>query len=180
MFKNILVAVDGSPASRRGLQTAIDLASDQHARLRILHVVEIFAGAPAIGDGFIAPDVVLQVTDALRSQGRQLLDRSRKTASDRGVDAATNMIESLSGNVAHAIVREAAKAGADLVVLGTHGRRGLRRVLMGSDAESVLRQVRTPILLVRGPAKDQPRKRSRPRLGSAKAEAKSTAVEMRR
>ena len=180
MFRNILVAVDGSPTSRRGLQAAIDLAVDQHARLRILHVVEISAGAPAIGDGFIAPDVVVQVTSALRSQGRKLLEQSRKIASARGVDAETGMVESLSGNVAHAIVRESAKVRADLVVLGTHGRRGLRRVLMGSDAESVLRQARTPILLVRGPAKDQPRKRRGPRPGAAKTAATSSPAELRR
>jgi nucleotide-binding universal stress UspA family protein len=158
------------------LNAAIDLASDQRARLRILHIVEISAAAPAIGDGFVAPDFINQFTDAMRSRGRKLLDTAHKAATDRGVEATTTLVESLGGDVAHAIVRQATRLGADLIVLGTHGRRGLRRVLMGSDAESVLRQARTPVLLVRGPDEQRPRKRIAPRSGAAAAAQDSVSM----
>jgi K+-sensing histidine kinase KdpD len=69
------------------------------------------------------------------------------------------LAESRGGTIADAILSQARKAKADLIVIGTHGRRGLSRVLMGSDAEAVVRESRVPVLLVRSPQR-APRKRA--------------------
>lgn len=152
MFQQVLVAVDGSPTSTRGLKAAIGLASDQHASLTILHVIDDTAGVSYVGDmGYIPANFVDTLLEDLRKNGRRVLAKAESTARDGGVEAKSLMVETKGRTVADTIVNQARKARADVIVLGTHGRRGLRRVLMGSDAEAVLREARVPVLLVRAP-----------------------------
>jgi len=146
MYKRILVPVDGSATSRRGLRAAIKLAKVQKARLAILNVVDLVPvyatpEAPAAYD----PGLI----DALRAAGRKVLAVAEAEAKRGGVSAKTVLAENVAGRVADVIVRQARKARADLLVLGTHGRRGLSRMVMGSDAELVVRSAPAPVLLVR-------------------------------
>lgn len=152
MFQQVLVAVDGSPTSNRGLKSAIGLASDQHASLTVLHVIDDTAGVSYVGDmGYIPANFVDTLLEDLRKNGRRILAKAEAAARDGGVEAKTVLVETKGRTVADTIVNQARKLRADVIVLGTHGRRGLRRVLMGSDAEAVLREARMPVLLVRAP-----------------------------
>ena len=144
-YKKILVAVDGSPAAQRGLREAIRLARSQRARLFIVHVVNEFMAYNYLESMAIGTDV----RAVLREAGRRILERAQAEARKQGVKAATVMREIVGGAAADPIVRAARKAGADLIVLGTHGRRGVRRLVLGSDAEQVVRTASVPVLLVR-------------------------------
>lgn len=154
MFRQVLVAIDGSPTGNRGLKSAIGLALDQKAALAIVHVIDDMTGVPVIGDiGYVPPLYVDTLLDDLRVTGRKILAKAEAMARESGVDAKTLLVESKGGSIAEAILRQARKVGADVIVLGTHGRRGLQRMVMGSDAEAVVRESRVPVLLVRTSAR---------------------------
>ena len=150
MSRRILVPVDGSSTSNRGLAEALKIARSQKARLRLLHVVDdsAFTMAPELGG--LDVDRLL---DAMRENGKKILARSVATARRRGVRAEGVLIESLARPVADSIVAQAGEWRADLIVLGTHGRRGLSRLVMGSDAEGVVRKSAVPVLLLRAPGR---------------------------
>lgn len=146
MYRRILVPVDGSATGARGLREAIALARDQGAKLRLVHVVDeatILGGAEAGVD--LEP-----LVEALVKVGRAVIERARRAAAKLGVEAETAIYESVAGPAAQSILREATKWRADLIVMGTHGRRGIRRLVLGSDAEQVVRLAKVPVLLVRG------------------------------
>ena len=146
MYKRILTPVDGSATSRRGLKAAIALAKGQRARLVILNVVDAMPVFASL-EGVVAYDP--GILDALKKGGRKVLARAAADARKAGVAAKTVLAENLAGRVADVIVRQAKKQRADLIVIGTHGRRGLTRMVMGSDAELVVRYAPAPVLLVR-------------------------------
>jgi nucleotide-binding universal stress UspA family protein len=148
MYTKILVAVDGSETSNRGLEEAIRLAKDQGATLYPLHVVEEFVLTQSVDAGRIALDRLLE---ELRRSGQEVLAGIEKKVSAAGVRCQPILEESASHRVADIVVERARELGVDLIVLGTHGRRGLRRVVLGSDAEIVLRNTPVPVLLVRAP-----------------------------
>jgi nucleotide-binding universal stress UspA family protein len=148
-YRKILVAVDGSTASAKGLREALRLAKAEGARLFILHVVDEYPAFAAL-DGMMAGAPGADLVPALREGGKRVLARAKTTAEKAGVPAKAVLREMLSGPAAYPIVREAKKLGADLIVLGTHGRRGVRRLVLGSDAEQVVRTASVPVLLVRG------------------------------
>lgn len=146
-YRRILVAVDGSAASARGLREALRLARGEDAELCILHVVnEAVPYTPLAG----APPINL--IPLLVESGRTLLEKARAQAHKQGVEAKTVLVESSQRDAAGSIVAQARKQRADLIVLGTHGRRGLRRIVLGSDAEQVVRTASVPVLLVRAPS----------------------------
>jgi nucleotide-binding universal stress UspA family protein len=143
-YKRILVPVDGSPTSARGVAEAIKLAQSGGAKLLLLHVVEEYAilGIPEAGAS-IGP-----VLDALNRAGRITLAKIERGVRRLGVRAETKLVEDFSGRVANAIVDQAKRWRADVIVMGTHGRRGLNRMMLGSDAELVVRYSTVPVLLV--------------------------------
>jgi nucleotide-binding universal stress UspA family protein len=143
-YRKILVAVDGSAASARGLREALRLAKSERAELCIFNVVNEYY-AFAMPEAAVAVDIVPQ----LRAGGKSVLAKALAAAEKQGLKAKTVMRETLGGSAAEAIVREAKKQRADLIVLGTHGRRGVRRMVLGSDAEQVVRSASVPVLLVR-------------------------------
>jgi len=145
MYKRILVPVDGSGSSNRGLQEAVRLAKNQKAKLIVLHVVEEQFVTQA-AEGVVFSD---QMFESMRAGGRKVLARAEALAKKRGVRAQGVLLESIAVPVADLVVREAKKQRADLIVIGTHGRRGITRALMGSDAEMVVRASAVPVLLVR-------------------------------
>ena len=150
MFKKILVAVDGSPTSNKGYKVAVELAKSVGAKLVVLHVIDERAvGIGLSASGFVAPAYVEDVIAALRDAGRKVLAKAQREAQAKGQAIDAHLVESLGNGVAYTILAQAKKQQADLVVLGTHGRRGLARVVVGSDAETVLREAAVPVLLVR-------------------------------
>jgi nucleotide-binding universal stress UspA family protein len=146
MYRRILVPIDGSKTAARGLREAIRLAKDQRAKLRLVHVVDKMA-IIGVAEAGLDPGPVL---NRLSRSGRALLARARQTAKRFGVDADTAFYEPVAKLVADTVLREAKKWRADLIVMGTHGRRGVRRLVLGSDAEQVVRLAEVPVLLVRG------------------------------
>jgi nucleotide-binding universal stress UspA family protein len=145
VYKRILVPVDGSSASNAGLREALKLAKDQHAKLRLLHIVDelVVFNTPEAGFN------VESVLESMRRGGKQLIRKAEKLAGTKGLKAESKMIESAGVRVADMITRDARRWRADLIVMGTHGRRGVNRMLMGSDAELVVRNAGLPVLLVR-------------------------------
>lgn len=143
MYTQILVAVDGSSTSDRALQHAASLARLSGARLNVLHVVE------TLGSGFERPEIFQRdVLPKLIQDGEKLL-RNASLQVGSGVAINTLLIEDSGNRTSQHIVDQAKVCGADLIVLGTHGRRGVNRMLMGSDAEQVARTAPVPVMLVR-------------------------------
>ena len=153
MFRRILVPIDGSPTSSRGLEEAIALAKNQAARLCLLHVVdELMVTQGFDGTMYVPASYVEDFMTALRKDGRRLLAKAEAKVRQRRLKVDTVLLETLGHRVADLIIRQAKKWRADVIVLGTHGRRGLARVVLGSDAELVVRESPVPVLLVRATA----------------------------
>ncbi|MDP3678519.1 MAG: universal stress protein [Methylotenera sp.] len=149
MYKRILCPVDGSPSSNRGMFEAIHLAKDQNAKLRFLHVVDTFYPMMDVTAGLN----VIEIADALSENGKKILKKAVEAAQKEGLTADSAMKEAIGDAVAQFIVSEAKKWPADLIVMSTHGLRGIERLVMGSDAETVVRTSHVPVLLIRSPAK---------------------------
>lgn len=150
MYEKILVAVDGSPTSLRGLDEAIKVAKAMRGQLMIVHVVnELVISAEYVPAIYYEPILV-----SLRDSGAKVLDQAAAFARQAGVTCEQKLVETLGGRAADEVVKQARQWPADLIVLGTHGRRGLKRLAMGSDAELVLRQAPVPVLMVRDQAED--------------------------
>lgn len=148
MYEKIMVAVDGSPTSLRGLDEAIKVAKAMRGRLMLVHVVnELVIQAEYVPTVYYEPILL-----SLRDAGAKVLEQAMGVARRAGVSCEQQLIETLAARAADEIVKQAQEWSADLIVLGTHGRRGLKRLAMGSDAELVLRQSPVPVLMVR----DQP------------------------
>jgi len=146
MYERILVPLDGGPVAEAGLEEAIRLAQRCNAALRLLHVVD----PNDFANGFETPRVYQEeVVPHMQSAGRQLLEHARQRAAARGVVCDACVVEATRTAAADAVLRQAAAWPADLIVLGTHGRRGLHRLILGSDAEAVARSAKIPVLLVR-------------------------------
>lgn len=147
MYQRILVPVDGSPTSTAGLEEAIKLAKLTGARLRLLHVVDEMPFAlSAEGYGAMSADVL----GLLRDAGQRILGEAHARAEQSGIPVDEKLYESFSGRLCDRVVEQVDEWNADLVVVGTHGRRGVRRMLLGSDAELILRTSTVPVLLVHG------------------------------
>jgi nucleotide-binding universal stress UspA family protein len=141
MYAKILVPVDGSPTATLGLREALKLAKAHGAQIRLIHVVDELAAATAAPAG---NELVLQ----LRSAGASILEEAAAAARHAHVAVDTKLIEITGGRAGAYIVQEAQTWPADLIVCGTHGRHGIGRVVMGSDAEDILRHSPVPVLLV--------------------------------
>ncbi len=148
MYKRIAVAVDGSKTSDAALAEAIKLAQEMGSAIMLLHVCEEM---PVI----LEPDgmsvlVTQDLMQAIAKAGSALLQKSAATVRDAGLAAETKLIETFGGRMGSEISQAAQRWGADLLVVGTHGRRGIAHLLMGSVAEDVIRTASMPVLLIRG------------------------------
>jgi nucleotide-binding universal stress UspA family protein len=149
MYKHILVAVDGSETSDAALRNATGLARALGSQLRIVYVTEelpLSLDFPAtLGDEW---------RKTIAREGRAVLDRAESAARKAAVSPETRLLESVRSHdrVADFVVAEAEAWPADLIVIGTHGRRGLARLILGSVAEGVARTASMPVLLVRDQA----------------------------
>jgi nucleotide-binding universal stress UspA family protein len=141
MYGKILVPVDGSRTATLGLREALKLAQDHGAQIRVIHVLDELATASAAPAG---DELVVQ----LRSAGMSILNEAAAVARDAHVPVETKLVEVVGGRAGARIVQEAQTLLADLIVCGTHGRHGIGRVVMGSNAEDILRHSPVPVLLV--------------------------------
>jgi len=139
-IKNVLVATDFSEWSDAALVYARALAGTFGARLHVLHAVEFVATADVIG--VAVPDLYKGVESSARQQLDELISET-----DREIFGATPVLVT-GGTPSQAIIQYAKKANIDLIVVGTHGRRGLSHLVLGSVAERVVRMAPCPVLTV--------------------------------
>jgi len=178
VFKQILVAVDGTETSTRALGVAIELAREKKATLHILHVVDETVIPPDLeGSLLLSHDYMKDVLARMADIGSKVLARADKSAKAKGAVTKPMLVTHTWGGIAAVILAHARKVRADLIVLGTHGRRGIARMVMGSDAESVLREASVPVLLVRPRARSKPaRKGAAPARGAKQRPAQKLRV----
>ena len=149
IYQRILVPIDGSETGQPGLQEAIRLAKAGGGELRLFHVIDDLSFALAM-DAYAGQQGDLLNT--MREAGARLINEAKSSASAAGVKAEGVVHEGVGTRLADAVAGQASKWPADLIVLGTHGRRGVGRLLLGSGAESVLRDAPVPVLVVRSQA----------------------------
>lgn len=149
MYRKILVPLDGSHTSEMGLKEAIRLAKNQKATLRLIHVVDELVVMPSTEGAIYLGDML----EGLREAGKRILKQALAQVRRHGLRAQSVLLETVGARAADLVVRQAKKWGADIIVLGTHGRRGVRRLVMGSDAEQIVRTASVPVLLVRSRTK---------------------------
>jgi len=145
MFKRILVPVDASPASSAGLRVALRLARDQKARVRLIHLASQVPLGRTRGAGM----TVQELFAAMRNDGRRFLERKTSLCRAAGVRTDDALYIGLGKHPATVVVAEARKWRADVIVMGTHGRRGISRMVLRSDAEEIIRTSPVPVLLTR-------------------------------
>ena len=147
MFKRILVAVDGSHTAELALQEAIKLAKELRAQLRLVHAVDIVS--INLGAEFPNPS---GISDAMTKGGQEILRKAEAVARGAGIPVETRLIEidTLGHSIPEMIAADAEAWPADLIVICTHGRRGLSHLFLGSVAEGLVRVATKPVLLIRG------------------------------
>ncbi len=146
MYQRILVPYDGSPTSGLGLDEAIRLAGLTGASVRLLHMIDVLLFA----SGFeTSAAYVGDVIPFMRQAGETILQEGKARAESAGVKADTFLVDSIATRLCEAVNDQVRIWRADLIVIGTHGRRGVGRLLLGSDAEQIVRTALVPVLLVR-------------------------------
>jgi nucleotide-binding universal stress UspA family protein len=167
MYQRILVAIDGSSTSTRGLDEAIELARATGATLRLLHVLDVLVFVT----GFETCAAYTNDTlPRLKADAERILSDGKACAVAAGIGVETKLLECFAVRASDLIVEQAQAWKADLIVLGTHGRRGLDRVMLGSDGEQVARMATVPVLLVRA-AETKRAEAARGNAGTASAAA---------
>ena len=145
MYQRILVPIDGSATAGRALEEAIKLAEGK-ARLRLIYVIEEIY--PLDADGYAFIDYAA-LQEAVRHTGTRALAQAAENVRQSGGISESDLLEAEGQRVATVIDEDAQKWQADLIVIGTHGRSGISRLLLGSVAEGVVRGASVPVLLVR-------------------------------
>jgi len=147
MFKRILVPVDGSATSNKALIQALQLARECGAIVRLVHAVDELV---YVGVYEYSPNLM----DVVREAAQKVLADALDIAKSAGIEADTRLVDEPGQRLGDTVAREATQWGADLIVLGTHGRRGFSRIVLGSGAEQVIRGAPVPVLIIRGEEKD--------------------------
>jgi nucleotide-binding universal stress UspA family protein len=142
MYKRILVPVDGSETSTKALVAALQMARESGGRVRLVHTLDELAYL----SGFEVSGDLIRLA---REYAGKVLQDALEVAKAAGVPANSKLVEAAGARLGEVVAAEAGSWEADLVVVGTHGRRGVSRVLLGSGAEQVLRLAPVPVLAVR-------------------------------
>lgn len=142
MFDRVLIATDGSEAVRPAVETAIELAETHEAALHVLYIVDQPTTVSGTGEGVPGLDNLL---DALEKEGQEATGEIAARADDRGIEATTAVRR---GNPHDDILAYAEEHDIDVIVMGTHGRTGIKRALLGSVTEDVVRHSQIPVLTV--------------------------------
>jgi nucleotide-binding universal stress UspA family protein len=146
MYKRVLVPVDGSETSNRALTAALQLARNTSGRVRLVHVVDELAYVSGYDQYGGSSGQLIKV---IRESGAKILDEAMAIAQAAGVEAEKMMFDNPGERLGETVAHEAKRWNADLIVVGTHGRRGVGRVLLGSGAEQIIRLAPVPVLVVR-------------------------------
>ncbi|WBY00369.1 universal stress protein [Ramlibacter tataouinensis] len=142
-YQRILVPVDGSATALQAMATAIEFARASGGRMLAVHAVEELA--------FVAGmDYSGQLLTVAREAGAKSLQEAAQRARDAGVEVETRLLEHTANRLGESIAQAAQGWNADLIVVGTHGRRGMGRLLLGSGAEQIIRLAPVPVLVIRG------------------------------
>jgi nucleotide-binding universal stress UspA family protein len=146
VYRNIMLAVDGSKSSKRATEEAIRIARIANAPIHAVYVID--KSALFNYGGYYDPQALI---DALRTDGRAALAQVHEALGAAGVTGDEEMIETegIADDISTCLLRTADKMKADVVVMGTHGRRGVARLVIGSVAERFLRFATCPVMLVR-------------------------------
>mgnify|MGYP003515849009 FL=1 len=145
MYQRILVPIDGSATSERALDEAIKFAQQQNSRIELVHVLEdiwYFDNENYLN--------YAELVQTMRYSRKKILAQAQNKFLQAGVMVDIRLLEAQGERVANVIINEAKNSLADLIIIGTHGRSGFSRMLMGSIAEGVVRMAHIPILLIRG------------------------------
>ncbi|MBT0963989.1 universal stress protein [Denitromonas iodatirespirans] len=149
MYKHIIVAVDDSPTSLRAIEEAAALSLNSGARLTVVHAVDEALFAHFNRATLASRDAVQQ---ALLKEGQSVLDSALAAATAAGAKVDGRLLASEHQSTSDQIVQAVSGMGADLLVVGSHGRRGVQRMLLGSVAEKLLKKVNISVMVVRGSA----------------------------
>ena len=154
MYKRIMVAVDESFMTSQVMEAAIELAKATGAQVAICHAIDetILAQREV---AMMLPNSVGKTEARMRLGAQGFLDRLLETARAAGVEAEIKLVESEQKHVSDMLIDAAGEWQADLLVVGTHGRRGIERFFVGSVAERLVRKGQTSLLLVRGEEPDE-------------------------
>ena len=145
MYANILVPIDGSATANRGLAEAIRLAKTLGSRICVVHVITESLGAPPNARAVELENLI----EAMRRNGQTLLAHASERVLLERVVVISRLLEAWGGSAGERIVEFAKEWRPDLIVCGTHGRSGIDRFLMGSNAEHIVRHSPAPVLLVK-------------------------------
>lgn len=154
MYRKILVSVDGSSTSKKALTEAIRIAAFAGGRceLRLIHVLDEMVYF-TVFDPYAAQSGDLM--RMMREAGEKILADALAIALSAGVTADTLLIDRFGERLGETVAEAAIGCNADLLVVGTHGRRSLGRMLLGSGAEQIIRLAPIPVLVVRNPEGDE-------------------------
>ncbi len=149
MFKNILVAVDGSDSSNRALEAAAELAASSGGKLHILHVVREMQVPlnPGLMEAY--EQMQRQRQEVLTSAGEHLINQAKRAVEAKGLDGDKVETDIGAGDPASAVVDYAAKNKADLIVLGSRGHGKFESLLLGSVSRKVSNTTKTNCLIIR-------------------------------
>ena len=144
MYQRILVPIDGSIISEHALNEAIKFAQQQNAQIELVHVLE---------DIWYFDDEnylnYSELVDSMKCTGEKILAQAKNKLQQAGIKVDVKLLEAQGERIANVIVNEAKNNSVDLIVIGTHGRSGFSRLLLGSVAEGVVRGAHIPVLLIR-------------------------------
>ena len=147
MYKRILVATDGSSLSKKAVASAIELAAVVGAELVALKVVPRYPHSYFDGSLPLSPQEMARVEGQWAEHGQSIVDAVKTSALAKGVTA--RAVTSRSDLVAEAVIAAAKKYKCDLIVMASHGRRGVKRLLLGSETQHVLTHSQIPVLVLR-------------------------------
>jgi nucleotide-binding universal stress UspA family protein len=144
MYRRILIAVDGSETSNKALSAALEMASYSGGRsvLRLIHVLDQTTY-------LVASDPLGSLVNAMREAGQKILADGLAIVQSAGLQVETELVDRLGAHLAETVAADAKEWMASLVVVGTHGRRGVGRMLLGSGAEQIIRLAPCPVLVIR-------------------------------
>lgn len=143
MFKRILVPVDGSETSTKALVAALQMAREAGGRVRVVHALDELAYVSGYDYG-------ADLMRIAREQAGKVVQDALAVAKSAGVPCDSRLAETPGRRLGEVVAEEVLGWEGDLVVVGTHGRRGIGRVLLGSGAEQVIRHAPVPVLVFRG------------------------------
>lgn len=147
MYKRILVATDGSALSKKAVTHAIGLAAVCGAELIALRVVPRYPQSYFEGGIALAPEDVKAVEQKWAEAGQATVDAIQKTATAKGVH--TKALIAKGDVVSDALLAVAKKQDVDLIVMASHGRKGIKRLLLGSETQHVLMHASVPVLILK-------------------------------